>query len=54
MLQDEGLKRFRQIFFDIITSQCLHNDMKLCLNFSTKGTKMRKKAQNDFSLDKAK
>ena len=53
MLEHEGLKRFRQIFFDIITSSCLNKDMKLCLDFSTKGTKMRKNL-SDFSLNKGK
>ena len=33
----------------------LNRDMKICLDFSTKGTNMRKqKAQNDYLLDKAK
>ena len=45
---------FREIFLGIITSQCLERDMELCLNFSTKGTKMRKKTHNDFSLDRVK
>ena len=39
MLLHEELKRFRQIFLGIITSQCLHRDMKLCLNLSTKALK---------------
>ena len=43
ILSHEGLKRFRQILIGLITSQCLNKYMELCLNFSTKGTKMRKK-----------
>ena len=54
MLLYEGLKRFRQILFGVITLPCLNRNMKLSLNFITKDTKMRKKAHNDFSLDKVK
>ena len=52
LLRHEGLKRFRQIFLGDITPQCLNINMKLSLNFSTKGTKMRKKLITTFLLIK--
>ena len=42
ILKHEGLKLFGHIFFGIITSQILNRNMKLSVNFSTKGTEVRK------------
>ena len=48
VLKHEGLKLFLNIFFCIITSQILNRNMKLSMNLSTKGTKMRKQLRAGF------